>query len=78
MFYEEAKINDILKCPHCKKTMVDPRMLVCGESMCNLCIMQLLNKAKTGLNCKICNEFHGVPKSGFVKSLRLAKLVEIE
>ena len=78
MFYEEAKINDIIKCPHCKKIFTDPRMLECGESMCNSCIMLLLNKRKTGLRCKICDQFHEMPKKGFIKSLRLAKLVEIK
>ena len=78
MFFEEKVINDHLKCPYCKNVFVDPRMLECGESMCNSCIMLLLNKEKTGLNCILCKEFHEMPKNGFIKSLRLAKLIDIK
>ena len=78
MFYEEKEISDHLKCPHCRKIFVDPRILDCGESVCNFCIMLILNKEKTGLKCVLCNDFHEVPKNGFKKNVCLAKLVEIK
>ena len=78
MFYEEEKINDIIKCPLCMKMFDDPRMVECGESMCNSCIMLLLNKEKTGLNFKVWNAFHEMPKNGFKKNHRLIKLIAIK
>ena len=78
MFYEEEEISQHLKCQYCRKMFVDPRILECGESMCYSCIMLFLNKEKTGLNCIICNEFHDIPKNGFIKSRGLANLVEIK
>jgi hypothetical protein len=78
MFYEEKEINALIICPSCNHVFDDPRLLECGESMCEVCISLALNKDKTGINCKICKEFHQVPKNGFRKNQRLAKLVEIK
>ena len=78
MFYEENVFSEHLKCPHCRRIFVDPRILECGNSMCNNCIMQLLNKENNGLNCKICDKFHAMSENTFNKNLRLARLIEIK
>ena len=77
MFYEEKEISEFLKCPQCKCMFVDPRLLDCGESMCNDCIHLNLDTEKNGLVC-ICGRFHAMPENGFNKNQRLAKLVEIK
>ena len=78
MFYAENVISDLMICPCCKKVYNDPRLVDCGESMCNDCIFLRLNKERNGFNCVICHELHELPKNGFRKNQRLAKLVEIK
>ena len=38
MFYEEAQIDEILKCKHCKLKFDEPRNLLCGKTVCNACL----------------------------------------
>ncbi len=35
MFYEEAMINNELNCIKCKQRLDEPRMLPCGETICD-------------------------------------------
>ena len=53
------------------------RILQCGESLCEDCILKILNKDSTGLNCSFCNEFHRVPHNGFSKNQRLSRLLSL-
>ena len=78
MFYEEKEISEHLKCPNCRIIFVDPRILECGESMCNDCILLHMDKEKNGIHCIICNKYHEISKNGFNKNLRLDKLIQIK
>ena len=78
MFFKENLISDELRCPYCKKNLEDPRILECGESVCNICLISSLNKEKTGLTCEVCNEFHEMPKNGFIKIKALSNLTKIK
>lgn len=71
MFYPEDCIKSLLKCPECNKTFNDPRLLPCGESFCNECIVTIVKQDQTGLECKYCNMFHLVPSNGFPVNQRL-------
>ena len=78
MFYEENEISDLIKCPSCASILSDPRILPCGNSMCHDCIVLQLNKAKTGLKCVICKDFHELPASGFIRNQGLANLANVK
>ena len=78
MFYKEDEISELIVCKKCTFVYEDPRILNCGESMCNQCISLLLNKETNSLKCPICNEIHSLPITGFKKNLALAKLINIK
>ena len=64
MFYEEQQIDEMLKCGHCKLKFDDPRMLPCGQTICNSCLETILASVKKENNCfkcPLCKEIH---KSG--------------
>lgn len=53
-----------LICPQCSETYDDPRLLPCGENLCNECIRDLI-RAHNGnaLNCPYCKSVHSFPAS---------------
>ena len=83
MFYEENQINSKLKCPKCKSRFQDPRILPCGETVCHLCIVELVRLAstpttdKTGeFMCIFCTHMHKKPSpEGFISCKFLNSLM---
>ena len=39
MFYEESEMREGLACPICQDLYSDPRLLPCGDAVCNICIL---------------------------------------
>ena len=76
MFYDEKEINELIICKSCKSTYSDPRILKCGESLCNRCIVSLTCKSTNTIKCPLCNVRHDIPKNGFTINKSLAKLIE--
>ena len=77
MFYEENQIDDILKCGHCQKRFDEPRILPCGDSVCNSCIQIILNsinKSNDTYQCLICKKSH--VKSVFQVNKPLQKILD--
>jgi hypothetical protein len=78
MFYQADKIDSILICEVCENKMVDPRLLPCGESVCNRCVDLLIDTDKKRIKCQNCAKTHEIPEEGFLKNLALQKLLEFE
>ena len=72
-------MNSKLSCPKCKERFQDPRILPCGETICNLCIIQLMKEhtesEKNGFNCTWCDNYHQQPEDGFVSCKFLNSLM---
>ncbi|RNA12206.1 hypothetical protein BpHYR1_041405, partial [Brachionus plicatilis] len=64
--------DELFKCKFCQKTLNDPRILPCGESICSTCVPAGCKRLK----CKSCHEKHPVPQKGFVANKCLAKSLE--
>ena len=65
MLNEEISRQAIL-CPVCHETYFDPRILPCGESVCNECIILEIEQQKSDIfKCSLCNKNHSVPEDGF-------------
>jgi len=77
MFYEETQINNVLNCIKCNQRLDEPRMLPCGEIICNYCQISIeINNNQ--FKCFICNEYHLMPKEGLTISKRLLKILALE
>ena len=79
MFYKEEDISKELVCPKCTNRFDDPRTLPCGNSLCQMCILnhQVDNQTKTMNKCFCCQENHPLPKEGeFAKNKFIIKLLE--
>ena len=76
MFYNRKEIDEILNCPKCKERFFEPRNLPCGESLCETCILDLLDINEKGIECPICSEFHEKPSKGFLKNKTIIKLLD--
>lgn len=78
MFYKEEDISNELICPKCLIKYRDPRVLPCGESLCNDCILDLVKRDKPEIDCVICHETHQLPTIGnreFPKNVFIMKLL---
>lgn len=72
MFYADNELEDITTCPRCGDRMGDPRILPCGNTICNDCIPSD-NKHYV---CYICNNAHLVPKHGFTRNESVIRLLK--
>ena len=74
MFYSEDKINIIKICKKCNKEYIDPRLLPCGNSMCNFCIKETFSKSLK-MKCILCKKIHKIPAKGFPKNKAIKLLL---
>ena len=57
MFYEENSVNLKLICLNCQQRFNIPKLLPCGESICEECLSKLL-KLETKISCPYCKLIH--------------------
>jgi hypothetical protein len=77
MFYFENDINDVKVCLSCRGYYSDPRVLPCGHTSCNSCILhfELVNDDQE-IQCELCTDTHLVPPgNGFPPNKALEKLL---
>ena len=61
MFFQEAEIDDILKCEKCKNKFDEPRSLPCGSLVCNACLdtlLRLIGQNDSSFKCTLCQATH--------------------
>ena len=76
MFYKEEDISKELACPKCTNRFDDPRILPCGNSLCQSCILDEIEEGAINI-CYCCQETHLLPKDGeFAKNKFIIKLLE--
>jgi hypothetical protein len=78
MYYDEKEVQAHLVCLVCLETFEDPRILPCGISVCNDCIIVCSNKDEQTYYCKSCKLVHQVPDQGFIRNLNLASLISLK
>lgn len=70
MFYEESLIENLLKCQQCGQKFNEydqPRILPCGKTICNNCIVRLKHQSlSNAFKCSICSTEHNIPENGFI------------
>ena len=81
MFYQENQINKNLICILCNDRLYEPRVLPCGNVLCNYCYKLLVinqngNTLEHGLECSLCNEVHELPKNGLQTCELISNLVQ--
>lgn len=67
MFYEQSQIEPNLSCDKCQHRYQIPKLLACGESICDECARTLKSSIKadqTEFECPLCADMHELPKSG--------------
>jgi hypothetical protein len=58
-FYKKSDIIDSLKCAICQSLFQDPRLLPCGDAVCNDCALFEQNKESEGtFKCSKCDSIH--------------------
>ena len=75
MFFQDSEINEELLCPICAEVYSDPRLLPCGETVCNECIAKLeKSDRKNEIKCSLCDDLHPIPENGFYSNNRISRL----
>lgn len=80
MYYSEIDLKSSLNCPLCNEVFHEPKILECGDSICNECAEQLIKNAATNkeFKCKLCNANHQIPKDGFLVNKHLVKILSLQ
>ena len=79
MFFEQNQILTVLNCAKCLKEFDEPRLLPCGNTVCNNCITSLTVAKNPNTNifdCAMCLEEHLLPAKGFPLNKSLLTLIE--
>ena len=78
MFYEEAKINNVLNCVKCSQKLDEPRILVCGESICAYCHISIEVNNSNKFKCFLCKKDHSMPEEGLPINKKLLEILSLE
>lgn len=74
--YEESQLEKLLYCSKCRDRFDEPRILPCGNLICQRCIQDIQNLVgildDSEFHCQICSHFHDFPK---IKSFPLCQQV---
>ncbi len=63
MFYDQSQIDSNLCCQACRSKFETPRILPCGETVCEKCTDKIVETAKKSkYTCLICSQPHEIPK----------------
>jgi hypothetical protein len=63
MYFDQSEIKNELKCPKCDEQYDFPRMLPCGETICETCCKKIKIKYDE-FYCPLCKDNHDMPKNG--------------
>ncbi len=77
MFFEEAALVNELNCIKCKQRLDEPRILPCGETICDYCFITIEVK-NNKFKCFFCNEDHIMPEKGFPINKRLLRILDLK
>jgi hypothetical protein len=78
MFYKKEEVDSVLLCSICSEVFQDndPRILPCGESACQTCILKSSN-SDSELDCSFCHQKHKpCSVDGFLSNLAILKLIK--
>ena len=81
MFYQESQINKKLVCFICHDSLYEPKVLPCGNVLCNYCYKLILINQSPDLphnviKCTACRDLHDLPKNGLQTCALISKLVQ--
>ena len=85
VFYDAKELENMLMCNICEEKLKDPRILPCGPSFCNRCILSE-SETETSLTafgtktfkCQKCDKKHNIPLDGFPENTILKKIVQLK
>ncbi len=70
-----GRMDDLILCPRCRSVFNSPRLLPCGETLCNNCITRQANSSV--IKCIMCDKMHEIPaKNGFPINKQTLKLID--
>ena len=71
-------LEKIATCNLCNSIFECPVILPCSEIICQKHIEQVKKSSENfeNISCHFCNEEHTIPRNGFPKDIRIAKLIE--
>lgn len=72
MFYSNNQIKNLITCGLCSSRFADPRIVPCGRTFCNKCIIQ---SDSEHFECLFKDKTHEIPLDGFVKNLVVESLI---
>lgn len=76
MFYREEDIDEAFICPICNLKFNDPRILPCGNTICQECVELIFQNYKKLFICVICNQSHPYTNNTqFPKNRALNRLI---
>ena len=74
--FKDEDLSELITCPSCHAKFGDPRILECGETICNNCTVTMFDKEKQGIQCKYCHGFHAMKLENVAQNKFLSRLIK--
>jgi hypothetical protein len=68
--------NELLLCKHCEGRLEEPKILLCGETICSLCEISIQVNDRI-FDCLVCKQKHKMPKNGLPNNNLAMKMLSI-
>jgi len=78
MFFDFNKINNLLDCKNCEERLDEPKLLLCGNSICSRCALSIQINTNKNFDCLVCKDKHEMPKNGLPINIALKELLSCE
>ena len=62
MYCDYKRIENFLKCKKCERSLDEPRILQCGETICSLCSSSIFVDSNYQYDCLVCSKKHDMHK----------------
>jgi len=74
MFFDPNTVNTLLDCRNCGGRLDEPKLLLCGNSICTVCASSI-QVTNNEFQCLVCNDKHDMPKNGLPLNNALKELL---
>ena len=78
MFCYNKRIEIFLTCKKCQRSLDEPRILKCGETICSLFASSIIVDSNNLYDCLVCSKKHEMSKDGLIINKTIIEMLSIK
>ena len=78
MYCYNKRIENFLNCKKCERSLDEPRILQCGETICSLCSSSIFVDSNYQYDCLVCSKKHDMNKQGLPLIKSILEMLSLE